>query len=303
MNGHVTDVANQNIGGFFLFLWITLTLFSIVAVVFLRNYTEPVYDTLNEQADTKSPELSETVSENKQNFTNTIASEKMEMIPLITDEDCDEPRHLHQSIKEGFQHVDTHLLLWGLVISMPSGFVFLNNITVMLESFRQLDMASAFVIAVPLIALAVKLAVVYVSDKYNHKISRVSLGVVMCVPPCFLTFLCIFLGDHTALIGLTFTLSVCGTETNFGLLPLALSERFKPDLFYYVFSMGDGFPAIVVIVIQLILGSFYEAQITGDGHICYGLQCFTYSFILLFIQQAIGIVLLGLYCYRQRRHA
>ena len=266
-------LAKQNIEGFYLLLWITLACLAVFALIFTNKF--PFVTVENES----SSLITEPSSDSNKNT----------------------PDVVHSTLMEGVGNLDTQLMFWAQVLTVPSGFAMLNNITVILHALNHQSLNFSYTVLAPLVGMIMKMVSAFLSDTLAHKLSRVHISLILSIPAAFFMFLSIFIGDNITIISLNYFLIVGAAESTFTLLPAAISERFHQSLFGYVFSAACSVPTILVAIAQLFFGLVYDSHSLAFTNQCYGLQCFRFTFLILLALQVSGILCHVLFCWRQAR--
>ena len=280
VNGHSEDVENQNLQGMYSTLWIMFSVACALNVILTQKY--PALSQEDEDTEDCVSETNQLLPASKSNKTNVMVT--------------------HTTFLEGALNLNTQLVFWAQVTTASPGMVMLNNITVILQSFGWTSYSFYCTMLGPAVALIVKLVAIYISDKCVHKIPRVQVSFFIALPFFFFVILSIFWGDKLALLTTAFILGVSSAETTFAILPTYLAERFKPELFSYIYTTAVFSPTVMVLLLQIVVGILYDVRvIESTENICYGINCYTYTFLMLGFIQGVGLMCHLAFLWRRER--
>ena len=266
VKGHEKDVMLQDLQGFFVTVCVLLGSFTIIAFLFTKVYPH-------------------TESDSDREHMSLVDNDVIQ----INQDGVQDTGSKHTSIVSGVKDLDVHLIFWAQAITPVAGFTMLTNITSMLQSLGHINLSFAYTTSGPVVALLVKMAASYISDKFIHKISRVSISMICSIFSTLILLIAVGFGNHLSILSLAYFISISSAETTFCMLPTALSEQFVNDLFGYVFTSACLIACVANAIEQPIAGYLYDRE--TDGANCFGPQCFQNVFILVGCIQLVGTLL------------
>ena len=261
-SGDKADVLDQDLTGFFFAMCGLMGGFALMALLGTRHYS------------TYSTEEDALVGS---------ATEQTLIVDKISD------TQKHTSFSDGLRNMETQLVFWAQGITPVAGFIILTNITPMLKSLGFIHLSFMYTTTGPCVALVVKMFVIYISDKFVHKVSRVSISMLLSLLSALLLSFSIGFGHHLPLLVTTYFVAISSAETSYCMLPTYLTEKFDNSMFGYVFSCGTMAPCLINILMQPLSGYLYDIHARGGE--CFGSQCFQIVIVLAAILQIGGTVL------------
>ncbi|XP_055958198.1 uncharacterized protein LOC126828107 [Patella vulgata] len=268
VNGHTTDVQNQDLKGFYLMSAIAFIVTNLLGVVFLSIYS------------THPPESSDDREKlvNSVNFIES-AEKSVEEVKDVT----------------GFallKNVDFHFIFWPCVMCSSLQLMYINNITTYLRSFDYQDKSTLFTVLNPVSATCSKFIVGFTSDIIAEKVPRAAVILAATVFQSIVLGVCVFWGDSYPVL----LLAVLGVGVANGatwcLSPTMTSEHFGMKYFgmnWGLMMVGSGIGGLIM---QQVYGSLYQAAI-GDPSVtdCYGLRCFRWSYGIAAVMSLCSVLL------------
>ena len=195
----------------------------------------------------------------------------------------------HTSFSDGLRNPETQLVFWAQGITPVAGMIISTDITPMLKSLGYIHLSFIYTTTGPCVALVVTMFLNYLSDKFIHKISRVSISMMLSALSALLLSFSIGFGHHLPLLVTTYFVVVSSAVTSNLILPTYLTEKFDSSMFGYVLTCASMAPCLINIVMQPLSGYLYD--IHAHGGECLGPQCFQIVFVLAASLQIGGTVL------------
>ena len=260
---HTDDnTEHYDLQGFFLCMCCMFGVFTILPVIFTREYP--------------------------------YTENELETLALVTpqQQDTPQPGRLTKlnSITSGIKSWEIQLVFWANCITPVAGLVVMTNITSMLNSLGFNHLSFAYTTTGPLVVLAVRSMASFISDKCLHKIYRVEITTMVSLLALISLFPCIFYGDYLPVLTAAYFTSFSASQTCFSLLPLTLTEYFQPVLFDYIYAISFVFPAIINAIIQPITGYMYDQHVSKSDIECYGFHCYQSIFVLVLSLHLLGTI-------------
>ena len=259
VKGNVEQVLLQDLQGFFLCMSVFLGSVSLFTMIFTRKY-----DYIDNEKDNELSVLVDHCT------TNNLYDQK------------------ETSFIRGMLHMDVQLIFWSQAITPIAGVVMLTNITAMLKSLGYISLSFAYTTAGPCWAFFVVLFVSFISDKYIHNISRVTVNMIFSMASTLAALISIGYGHYLSVLSITYFLSISSMASSFCMLPTALTEKFDNSLFGYVFPFACLSTYIVNVVVQPLAGYLYDTQAQDEE--CWGAHCFHNILILVACIQLLGTI-------------
>ena len=255
VNGHVHDEENQNLRGYFLLLVILCASVGTLGWFLLKQIP---FDTPSDH--------------------DLLPETEAESVPLIT------PTRKVSDIT-GFKllkRFDFQFLFWTSTMCGGLQLMYQNNITAYLKSFDQENYSTLFTTLNPIAAVASKFLAGFVSDALLYKIPRTAILFLYNLVQTIVLTLCIFWGNHLALITTTVIILGMANGAMWCLTPIILSEYFGLKYFgrnWGFFMLGN---AISGLILQELYGWLYDSSIPYSHRTqCFGLNCFRWSFTIV----------------------
>ena len=263
VKGNEEQVMLQDLHGFFLCMSVMLGSLSLFGIIFTRKY--------HYMDNAKDNELSI-------------------LIDHCSTENLNDQKETTVCTRfiRGMLHMDVQLIFWSQAITPIAGLVMLTNITAMLKSLGYISLSFAYTTAGPCLTFSVVLVVSFISDKCIHKISRVTISLILSIPSTLASLISIGYGHYLSILSIAYFLSLASMASSFCMLPTALTEKFDNSLFGYVFPFSCLATYIVNVVVQPLAGYLYDTQ-TQDEE-CWGAHCFHNILILVACIQLLGTI-------------
>ena len=262
VKGHEEQVMLQDLHGFFLTMAVLMGSLSLCSLLFTRKY--PYIESEQEE-------------------------ELLGLVQTSATDDSESENKKYSSLMSGVMHLDVQLIFWSQAITPLAGITVVTNITAMLQSLDNINLSFAYTTAGPCLSLSVVLLATFISDKYIHNISRVTISMLFSVVSTLAFLLSIGYGDYLSIISIAYFVSVASVAASFSLLPTALTEKFDHSLFGYIFSLSVLVPNVLNLMLQPLAGYLFDRQ-SQNGQ-CLGAHCFHEVFILVCCVQFLGSVL------------
>ena len=278
VNGHVTDEENQNLGGFLL---LSATLFAIVnalGIAFLATYPAHVTET--------------SATGNTENGVPYLGED--DSVPIIPENVICAKGEISRDLT-GFalcKNIDFQFLTWVMVFCAGLQLMFQANITTYLKSFNLERFSTVFTIIVPMSQTIFKLTNGALSDIIIDRVPRALLLLITNVLQTLILAVCIFFADQFTVLLISTLVIGMANGTLYCLTPTILSEFFGTKYFarnwgWILLSNGIG-----GLLFQQVYGALYDVSITKEGATdCYGLRCFTWSFVMAAVVSFCAVVL------------
>ena len=253
VKGNEEQVMLQDLHGFFLAMSVLLGSLSLFAMIFTRKY--PYVDNENDS------ELAI--------FVGHCSTQNVNDHNEITK---------YNSFISGMLHLNAQLIFWSQAVTPIAGVVMLTDITAMLKSLDHISLSSTYISVGPCWTLCVIILSSYISDKYIHNISRVTISIIFSVASTLAAVISIGYGQYLSILSIIYFVSISSMASTFCMLPTVLTEKFDTFLFGYVFPSACLATYLVNVVVQPLAGYLYDTQ-TQDEE-CWGAHCF-YSILIL----------------------
>ncbi|XP_048753146.1 uncharacterized protein LOC125664423 isoform X2 [Ostrea edulis] len=258
VQGHVTDEDNQDLKGFYLLNIVCALVVGFLALIFVKRITydldievtRVVSSNVNGDNDEEASLLS------KNSFLREITGMK-----LLT-------------------RFDFHYLSWACFICAGLQLMFQNNLGTYLKSYDLESYTTLFTILNPIAAIFSKFFAGFASDAIIHWVPRSAVLLSFNIVQTIDLGLCIFYASNFTLFLITDLVIGFANGAVWCLTPTMISE------FYGMknFSRNWGFimlgNAVLGLILQEIFGVLYDVN-TGSNNQCYGLHCFTWSFVII----------------------
>ena len=294
--GHLTDEAHQDLGGFYLMNAISFAVTCFLGVLFLKQYPPNSDDAV------ASNDIDVTISTDMSNEIKLTESpdeqRKDQNISTITDvgnKDIPDKSPFKEKNITGLKllkRFDFHFFLWGYFFCSGLQIVLFNNQQTYLKSYSLEEYTTLFTVMIPVAGIAAELVSGFVSDLILHRVPRIGVVLVLNIPQTLFLGLSIFLSDNLIVFAATNLFTGFANGALWALMPAMVVEYFGPKYFsrnWGAILLGNAFSGLAL---SEIFGWIYKNNITDpDSFDCYGLHCFTWSFIMLTVLSVDSIIL------------
>ena len=268
-NNQKVNVEKEDLRGFFVCMAGILGFFTVLALILTRDYeyieTDEDREHLNlMETDSREAKPSDESGESKQ-------------------------KQKYTSFCSGIKHLDIQFMFWAQAVTPVAGLTMLTTITPMLNSFGYINLSYAYTTSGPFVVLISKLIITYLSDKYIHKVSRMTFSLILSIGSAIFHFFAIFYGDNLAVLTIVFLVSITAGGISFGMIPTALTERFDNSIFGIIYTLGCLIASLTNAFMQPIAGHLYDMNTVDEQ--CYGFHCFQMVFVFQFCLQMAGTTL------------
>ncbi|XP_061188394.1 uncharacterized protein LOC133196538 [Saccostrea echinata] len=267
VQGHVTDEENQDLKGFYLLNIICALVVGALSLIFVKRIS---YDL--------DIEVTRIINNDSNDDHDPITVEFKEMFPReIT------------GIKL-LKRFDFHYLSWACFICAGLQLMFQNNLGTYLKSYGLESYTTLFTTLNPIAAIASKFFAGFMSDAIMRWVPRSAVLLSFNILQTVDLGLCIFFANNFALFFITDLVIGFANGAVWCLTPTMISE------FYGMknFSRNWGFimlgNAVGGLVLQEAFGVLYDIN-TRSTNQCYGLHCFTWSFIIIAVSSLCATIL------------
>lgn len=199
---------------------------------------------------------------------------------------------------------DFHLIFWPFVVMLAFQMVFVQNLTIILQSFKEEEYNSAFPYLTPILGTFCKPLLGFVSDYWSRSLSKMSFIIFGCIIDLLCLLLSIWTLQYVSVVLVTTTLVDIAAYVVYTVGPAILIERFGLG----AFSKNWGFVmagfAIMTGIFLFIFGGMYDLAIDRLTNVdtCYGQGCFTVTFIVMSATSLLVSVFAILYYIKQTRN-
>ncbi|XP_062569216.1 uncharacterized protein LOC134231293 [Saccostrea cucullata] len=253
--GHTKDEQNQNLGGFYLMEAIAFAVVGALGIVFLKQVT---FDF--------DMEVTRTVNSNAVEDETTVKSKYQEQREIT-------------GLKL-IRRFDYHYLLWAYIFCAGLQLTFQNNQGTYLKSYNLEKYTTLFTTLNPIAGVVSKFFAGFLSDAIVHKIPRSGILLIFNVVQTICLGLCIFFSDNLILFTIIDLVIGFANGALWCLTPTMMSEFYGMKNFarnWGTMMLGNAFGGLAM---QEIFGALYDLK-TDSNNQCFGLHCFTWSFIML----------------------
>jgi MFS family permease len=258
VQGHVSDEENQDLKGFYFLNIICAVVVGFLAFIFVKRIT---YDLDVEVTCVVSDHVNddneeEILLQTKGNFRREITGTKL------------------------LKRFDFHYLSWPCFICAGLQLMFQNNLGTYLKSYGLESYTTLFTTLNPIAAIFSKFFAGFASDAIIHWVPRSAVLLSFNVVQTIDLGLCIFYASNLTLFLITDLVIGFANGAVWCLTPTMISE------FYGMknFSRNWGFimlgNAVFGLILQELFGVLYDVN-TASSNQCYGLHCFTWSFVII----------------------
>ena len=231
-------------------------------------------------------------------------TEEVQSFCFYTDEGSNSANSWYMRLGIGVMRLPAfHILSWCYLLSAVPQIAIFNNITTMATSFGHAGLAVSLPIYGPILGLLITPSVGFVSDRTLKHVSRLMYVFIGQFPQFLLHILSIFCGDNWYILsGLVLSAFIqLGLHT--AIIPTLITEYFGSHYFMRIWGAELLTSAILVMILNAIIGVLYQDAITDGGTDCYGLVCFQISFILGSVMSGVSLLLCGIMWYIERKKA
>jgi len=176
--------------------------------------------------------------------------------------------------------LDFQLMLWPFIILTALQMMFVQNLTIVLESFHQEAYMIVFPFLTPILGTIAKPLIGMVSDLTVQRIPRTLYIMVGSLISVVLWLLSAFLIGQISVIVIATTLCDIAAYFVYSLGPALVIERFGLGSFArnWGFIMG-GFSVMTALLLT-IFGAVYDGHSGSSSSACYGTDCFYTTFLV-----------------------
>ena len=255
--GHVKDEANQNLGGFYLMTAICFAVVGALGIIFLRPYS---YEATDEDVTTivNADELNEPIS----SYEPPSKQKDITGLRLV-------------------KRFDFHYLLWGYIFCAGLQLMFQSNQQTYLKSFSLETYTTIFTVINPIAGIVSKFFAGFLSDAIHHKVPRAAVLLAFNVIQTVCLAISIFFSDKLGIFAIVNIVIGFANGALWCLTPTMISEFYGMKYFprnWGAMMLGNAFGGLAL---SELFGWIYKSNITDpDSTDCYGLQCFTWSWIM-----------------------
>ena len=199
----------------------------------------------------------------------------------ITDNSSDENFLVPRSSNtiEVFKTKEYHCLCWIFVIVSGIVAMYINNLTIILASFKLEEYAEWLPYIKPMVGMILKVILGLVSDKLA--IAKPWYIIIACGVTISLTFLSIFLVGSLFFIMFTLFFIAFVNDIFLVISPYILISYFGMKHYPTAYGFMYGMVAISTLVFQFLFGIIYDAEIIDPNSMdCFGIHCYRDIFIM-----------------------
>ena len=194
-----------------------------------------------------------------------------------------------------------HILSWCHILSAVPDVTICINITTMATSFGHNGLVVSLPIQGPICALLTTLVVGFISDRTLKYVSRLSYVLIANLLELFFFIFATFYGDDPHILSGLVLSTYIHSGFNSVIVPTLVTEYFGSDYFMRIWGAILLAGALLTMVLNVIIGAWYDNAITNGGTACYGLACFQRTFILSGAMCTVAILLNGILWYLERK--
>lgn len=197
-----------------------------------------------------------------------------------------------KSFRDILVTVDYHLLAWMCSLTFAVSLLLSNNMTVLTKEEELSSFDNVTTLLYPPIVIISALSFSAVSDKIKNVVSRITFLIIGGLFLALSSLLNAFLSSHKAIIATALVLAAIATGMVYTIGPTTMSEQFHIDNFMRNWGIVMFMRAILIIILHVIFGAFYDIEIQAtDGLFCKGLHCTRNGYILTC---AVSLIAIGL---------
>ncbi|CAG2203606.1 SLC37A3 [Mytilus edulis] len=194
------------------------------------------------------------------------------------------------SFRDLLVNADYHLLAWMCSLTFAVSLLLSNNMTVLTKEEELSSFDNVTTLLYPPIVIVSALSFSAVSDKIKNVVSRITFLIIGGLFLALSSLLNAFLSSHKAVIATALVLAAIGTGMVYTIGPTTMSEQFHIDNFMRNWGIVMFMRAILIIILHVIFGAFYDIEIKDtDGLFCKGLHCTRNGYILTCVVSFIAI--------------
>ncbi|CAH1773488.1 unnamed protein product [Owenia fusiformis] len=188
--------------------------------------------------------------------------------------------------------IDFQYIFWVMVFCAGLQLVFQTNIAVFLRSFNLEHLSTTFTILIPVIQTVSKFLIGFFSDILVNSVPRSVFLIVSNIVQTVILAICIFYGNTYTLLLIASIVVGWANGAVWCLSPTMLSEYFGVKYFarnWGWMMVGNGLGGFGL---QKLFGIIYDSNINVAGGVtdCYGLRCFTWSYIMMAVLSFCSVV-------------
>nr|XP_011422711.2 probable transporter MCH1 [Crassostrea gigas] len=256
--GHTKDEENQNLGGFYLMTAIAFGVVGALGILLLKHVTFDIDIEVSKIINADGGE-----EEEDQRTTVQAKPEQREItgVKLI-------------------RRFDFHYLLWAYIFCAGLQLTFQNNQGTYLKSYNLEKYTTLFTTLNPIAGIVSKFFAGFLSDAIMHKVPRAGVLLIFNVVQTICLGLCIFFSDNLVLFTIVDIVIGFANGALWCLTPTMISEFYGMKNFarnWGTMMLGNAFGGLAM---QEIFGALYDLKTDSDNQ-CFGLHCFTWSFIMI----------------------
>ena len=194
-----------------------------------------------------------------------------------------------------------HVLTWCYLLSAVPQIAIFINITTMATSFGHTGLAVSLPIYGPILALLITLTVGFISDRTFKYVSRLIYVFIGHFPQFLLFIVSIFCGDNSYILSGLVLSAFIQQGLHMAIIPTLITHYFSSHYFMRIWGAELLINAILVMILNTIIGVLYQDAIIDGGTDCNGLVCFQNSFILGSVMSGVSLLLCGIMWYIERK--
>lgn len=297
------DPNKQDVQGFFLFLTISFGAVNLLGIL-VYDYYPPddpekfplvadAYDQSGSVVSGDSTVCSMESQKSKKEIERSVKLERSRQHAEITGScnvlkfPAEEPEKPSLMV---FVTLDFQMMLWPFIILTALQMMFVQNLTIVLESFHQEAYSIVFPFLTPILGTVAKPLIGIVSDLSVQQIPRTVYIIVGSLISVFVWLLSAFLIEQISVIVIATTLCDIAAYFVYSLGPALVIERFGLASFARNWGLIMGGFSIMTAGLLSIFGAVYDGH-SGASHTCFGTSCFYATFLV-----STGVSILALIC-------
>ena len=286
LQDHVTDVQNQDLSGFFIFLTISFGVINLLGIGVYGHYppddpeeealiTDSVHSDdegdVKERRDLERSQRSLALTGSCTNLTLPNAAAPERKVPDVLT-------------------VDYQLLFWPFIILTALQMMYIQNLTIILVSFGETQYTIIFPYLTPILGTIAKPVIGMVSDmgiKYVPRITFIIAGGAISV---VLWVISAYLINYISVVLIATTLCDIAAYFVYALGPALIIEHFGLASFSRNWGLVMGGFAVTTSLLFFLFGTVYDKYTAEGTELCVGLQCYTITFLVCSGLSAIALV-------------
>lgn len=256
--GHTEDEENQNLGGFYLMTAISFAIVGLLGIALLKQMPFPVDTEV-----TRTVNSGDSVEDQEPTNVNLALPEQREISGLVL-----------------VRRFDFHYLLWAYIFCAGLQLTFQNNQGTYLKSYRLEKYTTLFTTLNPIAGVVSKFFAGFLSDAIVHKVPRSGVLLIFNVVQTVSLGLSIFFSNNLVVFTIVDLVIGFANGALWCLTPTMISEFYGMEKFarnWGAMMLGNAFGGLAM---QEVFGALYDLKTNSENQ-CYGLQCFTWSFIMI----------------------